>query len=1010
MTKERAVNNFYTRFCFYLFAFVCLSLVFLLPTKVRADDNMLPTNVTSGAFKRASYFEKNIGQINSDTLYFYPSAGYKLMLFSNEAVITIPTPRLSQCHIDSPASFKKINRLKGSRKETRIKMQFLGANKNPRITSKGELTGKSNYFIGKDQTTWQRNIPHYNKVVYEDLYPETDLVYYSNENNLEYDFIVKPGADPGKIRFTFKGIDRLSVDIAGDLVLNIGNEELRIHRPKIYQMIGGQKVNITGNYVVNNNIVGFQVAEYDHSMPLVIDPVLTYSTYLGDGGYDEGRKIALDADKNAYVVGVTDALSIDGTNDIFVVKFDSSGQLVFSSVLGGNSEDLSNGIAVDSTGNVYVTGTTGSDDFPTTPGVIQTSCLSSMGYGCGDSAFVAKISSSGSDLLYSTFLSGGPQLWNGNGPPVAVSQTESHGIAVDSSGNAYIAGSTSSPTFPITAGSFQTTYRGQDAFVAKLNSNATQLLYSTYLGGSGIDAAYAIAIDADGNAYVAGNTSSSTSAGGNDFPVKNAIQPTQDGLSDGFVAKLNPTGSELVFSTFLGGSDNVDGIYGLAIDNQRNIYLTGQTKSEDWPGAQNPSSSIATFGDGFVTKLAPSGNAIIYSLYLGGGFFDNGTDIAADTFGNAYVIGTTNSQDFPVTEDAYQEIQPDNDDFFITKINPVGVIVYSTFLGGSTNDNGNGIAVGLSSEIYVTGSATSTNFPVANALQPQKGGYFDAIIAKIDLATPVYKLSIVKNGDDTNIFTIKSDPPGIQCGQYCSATTPYDISGLHCNDFCTHYFDAGKQVKLLITPDPSLFSDFNYTISGTETGSVTMNQEKNVTVLFFPNSKELTVSVNATGNGTIKGGGTVTSNPPGISCTTGSSTYYFEKGSAVKLIYTPDINSIFAGWAGPCTNTSGNCTVTMDADNSATATFNFIQPVRIAGLQESYFDDIVAAYAALTSNETLQAREYKISGNLLLNKGHALILKGGYDLSYSSNPGYTTILGTLTINSGSLKVERLIIK
>lgn len=1005
------VNKFNTKFYFFLFAFVSSSLVFLFPIKVKADVNMLPTNVTSGAFKRASYFEKNIGQTNSDALYLYPSAGYKLMLFSNEAVIAIPTPRLSQSHIDSPASFKKINRLKGSRKETRIKMQFLGANKSPRITGKSELKGKSNYFIGKDQAAWLRNVPHYNNVAYEDLYPDIDLIFYSNGNNLEYDFIVKREADPGKIRFTFEGIDRLSVDSAGNLVLIIGKEELRVHRPKMYQMIGGNKVDVIGDYILYDNIVGFQVATYDHSMPLVIDPVLSYSTYMGDSGYDEGRKIAVDADKNAYVVGVTDTLSIDGTNDLFVAKFDSSGQLVFSSILGGTSEDLSNGITVDSIGNVYLAGTTGSDDFPTTPGVIQPSCMSSMGYGCGDSAFVAKISSSGSNLLYSTFLSGGPQLWNGNGPPVAVSYTESYGIAVDQSGNAYIAGSTQSPTFPVTPGAFQTRYGGStDAFIAKLNSDATQLVYSTFLGGFGIDEAYAIAIDADGNAYVAGNTASPTSAGGNDFPVKNALQPAQNGLSDGFVAKLNPTGSGFVFSTFLGGSDNVDGIYGLAVDSQRNVYVTGQTKSANWPGAQYPSSSIATFGDGFVSKLAPSGNAIIYSRYLGGGFFDNGTDIAADASGNAYVIGTTNSLDFPVTEDSYQEIQPGNDDFFITKIDPFGEIVYSTFLGGPTNDYGNGIAVGSSSEIYVTGSATSTDFPVATALQPQKGGYFDAIIAKIDLAAPVYKLSIVKNGDDNNIFTIKSDPPGIQCGQYCTASTPYDIRGLHCNNYCTHYFDAGTQVKLIITPDPSLFYDLNYTFSGTDAGTVTMSQEKKVTVAFIPNSKKLTVSVNGTGNGTIMGGGTVTSDPAGISCTTGSSAYFFKKGSTVKLIYTPDINSIFAGWAGSCTNTNGNCTVTMDTDKSTAATFSFIQPVRIAGLQESYFDDIAAAYAALTGNGMLQVREYIISGNLLLNKGNALTLKGGYDLSYGSNPGYTTLLGTLTIDSGSLTAERLIIK
>lgn len=981
------MNTFYTKFCILLFVFIISSsLVFLFPIKVKADVKMRSTNVNGGAFKRVAYFEKNIGQTSSDALYLYPSAGYKLMLFPNEAVIAIPAPRLNQSHIDKPVSFKKLTLHEESRKETRIKMQFLGANKNPRIMGKGELSGKSNYFIGKDRDAWVRNVPHYDNVVYEEIYPEVDLIFYSYETNLEYDFIVKPEADPGTIRFTFNGIDRMSVDSAGDLVLFSGKEELRFHRPKMYQLIGGHKVDVIGDYIVHDNIVGFQVAAYDRSVPLVIDPVLTYSTFMGGAGYDAGRKIVVDADKNAYVVGDTDARSIDGsTKDIFVTKYDSAGQLIYLSFIGGESNELGNGIAVDTSGNVYLVGTTGSDDFPTTPGVIQPSCLSKTYAKCGDSAFVAKISSSGSDLLYSTFLSGGPQ------DATTVSYTGASGIAIDSSGNAYIAGFTQSPTFPVTPGAFQTTYGGVgDAFIAKLSGNATQLLYSTYLGGFGIDEANAIAIDADGNAYVAGNTHSPTSVGGNDFPVKNALQPVQKGLSDGFVAKLNPTGSALVFSTFLGGSGDVDGILGLEVDNQRNVLVTGQTKSEDWPSAQNlPSTPIATFGDGFVTKLAPAGDTILYSLYLGGHYFDYGVDIAADAFGNTYVIGSTNSPDFPVTEGAYQEIHSANDDFFITKIAPNGVILYSTFLGGFTNDEGNGIAVGSPTEIYITGEATSTDFPIANAVQTQIGGFFDAVIAKIDLSAPVYKLSIVKNGDDNNLFTIKSDPPGIECRQYC-----------------THYFDAGTQVKLLVTTDP----DWIYTFSGTETGTVTMSQDRTVTVTFTHNPQKLTVSINGTGGGTIKGGGTVTSVPVGISCLTGSCASFFEKDSTVTLISTPDINSFFAGWAGACINTSGNCTVTMDEDKNATATFNFIQPVRIPGPQEAYFDSISAAYTALTGNGKLQAREFEFAENLRLNKGYALSLKGGYDLSYGSNPGYTTLLGTLKINSGSLRVEKLKIR
>jgi hypothetical protein len=894
--RKGGMNKFNAHFYFLVFALIITpSLVSLSPVKVKADVKIPSTNITDGAFKRTAYFEKNIGQANSDVLYLYPTARYKLMLSSNGAEIFIQTPRLKQPHIDKPALFKKINQHKGSGIETCIKMQFLGANKSPLIKGKGELRGKSHYFIGKDQETWLRNVPHYDNVVYEDIYPAVDLIFYSNETNLEYDFIIKPEADLNNIRFTFRGIDRMSVDSEGDLVLFFGEEELRLHRPKIYQLIDGHKVDIIGDYIIHDDIVGVQVTTYDHSVPLVIDPVLSYATYIGDTGVNEGSKIAVDADKNVYVVGYTDA--INGTRDIFLVKFDSAGQLVYLTYLGGEYNEIGNGISVDASKNVYLAGTTGSSDFPTTPGVIQPSCLSSLEYGCGDSAFVVKINSTGSDLLYSTYLSGGPQ------GTVATSATEGNGIAVDPSGNVYIAGYTCSPTFPVTPGAFQTTYGGAgDVFVSKLNDNATQLVYATYLGGFGIDRANAIAIDADGNAYVAGKTASPTTAGGNDFPLKNAFQNTQKYLSDGFVSKVNPTGSALVFSTFLGGSSDVDQILGLAVDNQRNIFVTGQTKSADWPGAPNQGAWIETFGAGFVTKLRPAGDAIVYSFYLG--YYGYGSDIATDALGNAYVIGTTSSPDFPVTADAYQIHPSDYDDFFISKIDSNGLILYSTFLGGSNYDRGNGIAVGSPTEIYVTGGTASKDFPIANAVQPQNNGLYDAIIAKIDIAAPVYKLSIVKIGDDTdNIFRIISDPPGIKCG--------------HAYDFCEYNFDAGTQVTLSV--DPSLFPvDWNYAFSGTdETNKVTMSQERNVTVTF---NRLYGLYVNISGNGKV------TSNPAGIDCKHNCS-YAYPSETIVTLTATPDVNYTFGGWGGEGCSGTGACMVTMNQTRNVYATFSLLAPI-----------------------------------------------------------------------------------
>jgi Beta-propeller repeat/Divergent InlB B-repeat domain len=864
---------------------------------------------------RTAYFEKNMGQSKSDVLYVYRAHGYRLAFLGNSVEISMRTPQATVSYADSPAVSKKKKQKKTPTEETTIEMKFVGSNMNSRIEGKKELRGISNYFIGSDRSAWLRHVPHYDNVMYSDIYPDIDVVFYSQKKQLEYDFIVHPGADPGAIRLVFEGADRIAIDSSGDLVIWSGKAELRIHKPQMYQQLSGEKVPVEGDYFLHDNVVGFQIAAYDHTAPLIIDPVLSYSTYLGGAGDDEGNNITVDADKNAYVVGDTDAFSDNGTLDSFVAKFDPSGQLLFVSFIGGSSDDYGNGIALDASRNVYIAGTTDSDDFPTTPGVVQPSCLSSMGYGCGDSAFIAKISPDGADLVYSTFLSGGPQPDFDN--PVAVSTTSASGIAVDGVGNAYVAGSTSSPSFPVTGGAFQTAYRGSDAFVTKLNSDATTLIYSTYLGGMGLDDIYAIAIDVDGNAYVAGATSSPTGAGGNDFPLKNALQSSQNGLSDGFVSKLDPTGSALVFSTYLGGSGDVDEIFGIAVDGQQNIYLTGLTKSADWPGAMNPSSSIATFGDGFVTKLNPAGDTIIYSLYLGGNSFDNGTTIAVDASGNAYVIGLSFSSDFPVTPDAYQKINLGNADFFVTKINQVGSIVYSTFLGGSTNDAGYGIAAGSPTEIYVTGGATSPDFPVSNPVQPGNAGLYDAVIAKLDLAAPVHQLTIAKTGSNADTYTITSDPPGIQCGQFCTASQPYDIFGIQCPDYCSHYFDAGMNVTLSITPDPmSLFIGWSGTCSGTGPCTVTMDADSTVTANF---TTGFLLEVYIDGN---MNAGTVTSSPAGINC--GSDCFEaYPTGTSVTLTAVPAPGSELDSWSG-CDSTSGNtCTVSMNALREVIVQFKY---------------------------------------------------------------------------------------
>jgi hypothetical protein len=627
---------------------------------------------------------------------------------------------------------------------TAIRMIFAGANTTPRVTGLQELPGKANYFIGNDPTTWRTNVPTYAKVRYDDIYPGIDLIYYGNQRQLEYDFVVRPGADPTRIVLGFQGAARLEVDAQGDLVLHTAAGPIRQRKPVIYQEVDGVRTEIQGGYVLTDrHQVSFRVAAYVASQPLIIDPVLFYSTYLGSGGLDGGSGIAVDTAGNAYVTGETFSMnfltpfpttpgSFQTTSgvgsDAFVTKLNPTGSaLVYSTYLAGSGFDTGSGIAVDALGNAYVTGATRSGDFPTTLGAFQPT------FGGGfNEAFVTKLNPTGSALVYSTYLGGrGGFLGDGGS-----------GIAVDGAGNAYVTGATDSPDFPTTVGAVQPTIRGGfDAFVTKLNPTGSALVYSTYLGGtSASDEGSGIAVDTAGNAYVTGSTFS------RDFPTTvGAFQTTRGGGFDAFVTKLNPTGSALVYSTYLGGSD-FDFGNGIAVDTAGNVYVTGRTDSSDFPTTLGAFQTTfgGGFNDAFVTKLNPTGSALVYSTYLGGSRSgDVGLGIALDTAGHAYVTGETNSSDFPTTVGALQPTFGGGfSDAFVTTLDPTGsALVYSTYLGGSgtpiKQDTGFGIAVDTAGNAYVTGETSSSDFPTtAGAFQPTFGGTSDAFVAKITGIVP----------------------------------------------------------------------------------------------------------------------------------------------------------------------------------------------------------------------------------------------------------------------------------
>ncbi|WP_353750715.1 HYR domain-containing protein [Peribacillus frigoritolerans] len=707
-----------------------------------------------------------------------------------------------------------------------LTLRFLSANPGVRIEGKCEGTGKVNYLKGNDPAKWITNLPVYHEVVYTELWPGVDLVFRSGNGQLKYDFVVQPGASIENIQLTYQGADNLSLDEEGNLQIHTDFGVLVDQHPISYQIIREKKIKVDSRYVIHRNgdgtpYYGFEVGEYDTQYPLIIDPVLVYSTYLGGIGFDQGSAIAVDAGGNAYVTGETGSTNFPTTpgafqpsapGGAFVTKLNPAGTgLVYSTYLGGNGSDQGRDIAVDAGGNAYVTGITNSTDFPTTLGSFQPSDPDPG----GSDAFVAKLNPSGSGLVYSTYL-GGNNLDVGSG------------IAVDAGGNAYVTGVTFSTNFPTTPGSFQPIDPdgNSDAFVTKLNPSGSGLVYSTYLGGTTqSNSGSAIAIDAGGNAYVTGVTLSPN------FPTTpGSFQPIDPnpGNPDAFVTKLNPSGSGLVYSTYLGGNDFDQGT-DITVDAGGNAYVTGVTFSTNFPttpGSFQPSDP-SPGEDAFVTKFNPLGSGLVYSTYLGGNTLDVGRGIAIDAGGNAYVTGVTLSTNFPTTPDAIQPSDPDpgSRDAYVTIFNPSGsALVYSTYLGGNGSDEGNGIAVDSGGNAYVTGVTGSTNFPTTlGSFQPSDPdpGSSDAFVAKIGTVPPP---TITCPAD----ITVSNDLG--QCGAIVDYPDPIVTDEcpagftVVCNPPSGSFFPVGTTTVTCTVTDPcggSASCTFTVTVNDTEPPMIT---------------------------------------------------------------------------------------------------------------------------------------------------------------------------------------------
>ena len=642
-------------------------------------------------------FEENSGQEDPAVKFLSRGKGYSLFLTSSKAVLCL----------------KKDNKRGQSAIEPSIlTLSLVGANPSPSVSGVGERAGKSNYYIGGTEHT---NILQFAKVRYEEVYPGINIEYYGNQGQLEYDFILSPGADASLIKLAVDGAERIEIDAGGDLVMHCSGGDVRQHKPVVYQFIDGARHEVAGGYVfcdppgeapAARRYVGFHVSDYDVASPLIIDPVLVYSTYLGD--------------KPNYGTSTSEHSGDEGGN----------------------------GVYVDASGSAYVVGFTTSFEFPlSTPilTLLDPPHPPEVARGHGRLkyfAFITKFKPDATALVYSTYLGGVTGDITDSESTVGSGDDRAVGVVVDSRGNAYITGNTSCSDFIIK--NAIGTYAGNgDVFLIKLNANGQfppgdESLFGTYLGGSLSDVVSGISLDPTGNIYLVGTTSSAN------FRIANPIQPVYGGgASDGFVAKFTSDGRVLTYCTFLGGSA-ADGAMGVASDSSGNTYVTGFTSSTNFPLASPfqviKGAPMAATSDAFVTKLNPSGSLIVYSTYLGGNDDDQGNAIALDTSGNAYFTGFTESTDFPTISPTVLPVQTLNaggKDVFVSKINVYGsALLFSTYLGGALDDEGKAIAVDSRNAVYVGGVTRSGDFPTApagNTLQTGfAGGTTDGFLSKFN--------------------------------------------------------------------------------------------------------------------------------------------------------------------------------------------------------------------------------------------------------------------------------------
>ena len=666
-----------------------------------------------------------------------------------------------------------------------VHVEFEGAS--PReVDGTDRLSGQANFLIGPEPD-WRLGTPIFGAVRYRELYPGIDMIYGASGRDLKSEFVVAPGVDPARIRMRYVGDGEPWIDRDGSLSLSVSGDVLREQAPCAFQEIDGRRVYRVARFALRHDgTVGFVLGDYDPAQPLVIDPVLSYSTLLGGSYSDAAMGVAVDSTGAAYLAGFTSSYDFPtaspkqnfnaGSNDVFIAKLNPSGNgLVYATYIGGSGDDRANAIAVDSSGAAYVTGSTMSANFPLLNPLQPR-------YGGNRDAFVLKLSPAGNALVYSTYLG-------------AAGADAGNGIAVDASGSAYVVGDTNSVTLPATG--YQRANRGgQDVFIARLKPDGSGFIYSTYFGGSNDDHGAAIAVDANGAAWITGSTWST------DFPITSAFQSALAGGQDAFVARLSADGTTPLFSTYLGGSGGSlsypESGLGIAVDQQGSAYISGVTSSQNFPVLGPAQSALRGWTDAFVTKISQAGK-LVYSTYLGGTGIEYGNAIAVDPAGAAYVTGYTYSSDLPVVN-AIQTVSGGQYDAFLAKLNPAGsAFSYLSYLGGNGSDTGTSLALDPAGSVYIAGWTLSTNFPLLNPFQSINGGNYSAFVTKVLFNQPP-----VNSGVSPNSGTGTSQPFAFQFSDPNGAADLTSVSVLfntapNLPNSCSVIYYPGQNALALLT-------------------------------------------------------------------------------------------------------------------------------------------------------------------------------------------------------------------